>query len=396
MAGSEGPVLPKPAAASGPPKRSRKCAEQSEKAKATPKAPPLQSVASPQKSSGSTGIHASSITGLVDPGPSPGQTPVLSPPKKKTREEEAGEVFDNRPTLVLGETVEDETLSPIRPDRLEFEATQSEVPPLPKMSAKEWMCSKLFQDLLEEVLVSPDFQGDFASLEGFEEWPAGIPQTALTWAWVWRTCNFDLPFPFLIGEDVLSSKNESLDFMSSSCQGLLLKARQLVEQCLVGKNQLQDLLATTERLQQAKLKALEEKGLSEEEFKKAKFGILTWADGQKNRFQAQQETRCKEFSQSSRIAVSETAGMLRYVMESHDSVIPRPPLDDDLNAFVEELEAEMDASMTEAPADSAQKDAPVAEASAERAPPEAPPAEVPPSTAAPPVPPPAAEAACSH
>ncbi len=339
-------------------------------------------------------MHVSSVTGLVDPSPS-GQTPVASPPTKKVREEEpaveTAAAFDSRPTLVLGETIEvDDMLSPIRPDRLEFEETQNEAPaPLPKMSAKAWMCSKPFEDLLEQVLMTPVFDGDFATLDEFQAWPAGIPQTPLTWAYEWRSRDFDLPFPFVIGED--KCKNETLDLMTSSAQSLLLKSQQLIVECLEGKDRLDELLATTDRLHQAKLKALEEKGLSGDELKKAKVGILTWVDGQKNRFQTQFEMMRRDYGQRIGFAVSETGSVLRYLMESHDSVIQRPQLDE-TKTFVQELEAEIaaevDAVMQEVPVDPTPSPVPVV--------PAVPPVEVPSSTTVPPVPPSATEAACSH
>lgn len=346
------PDTPAPAAAPAkPPRRIRKL-----KAEASAPATPaddssleLQRLATPQKGEKAETTPSSPAAPAEEAPASTGQTPVKSPPTKKTRAEDdqaASHGFDTRPTLRLDDCHE---ISDVEYDVEMFQDRQPDsLEPLPAddqpvvIRPHLWMRSKPFAEMVRHILLEPEYDGEFERLDQLYLWPQSLPMSPLNWASVWRETDFKMPFPYKIGGDDL--KNGTLEMMASCARDRMIEAQNYVRQGRILKERLEKVHETTDRLEKAKLAQLEETGkLTEASRAVARESFAQWGLQQKKRHQVDFENSMALYQRETSDTVDQVIRILIFLMESHDLVVRR---DEEFDAtLLKELEMELDSAM---------------------------------------------------
>ena len=317
------------------------------RAKKVPGDAEMQMQATPQK--GSRGKASADAT-------SPGQTPVKSPPTKKGRgseespEAEAPEVipFESQPTLRL----EDAHMLDV-PSSAEAAELMQDAQTLPgvlepgdtvpvAVKPHVWMRSKPFAEMVQYVLLDSDFDGDLNSVPGMGMWPNAVPKSPMTWVLAWKESDFAVPFPFKIDADDTIA-NDTLNMLASVARDRMIQAMSLVKQARVLETRLSKSYELTDRLEQQKLKKLEDSGMKANDLNVARKTLAEWAGKQKAIHKQDFDNATAQGVKDVLDTVDQVVDMLVHMMESHDLVVPFKPVVD--NSLLKELEMELDSAM---------------------------------------------------
>jgi len=296
--------------------------------------------ATPQKKLPSEVIGSPAEIPPTQPSPvaTPGQTPVKSPPCKRSRPEVHR--IESQPTLELGAVVEvqDEIL-PDRQEEEESPASPMRTSPF-KVSPQTWMFSANVTEMVHEILLGKHFNGDVGALADLREWPNNVPRTPLTWVLEWKNQNYPVPFPWIVNHD--ENRSSTIEMMAASARDALISAQELVKQDVLVQEKFEKTCAVTDRLEEDKLSDLRAK-FGGKHLEDAKKGVAEFCNAQRKKAQAEMDTALAQHRQQKDDTVEQVVALLRYMMESHDLIVAKNP--PELDAFLKDLTLELQSSL---------------------------------------------------